>query len=70
MPRARIRQANAGAAAALAEFNSVALRELKETEQSLALYGAELDRRQGLGEARTRRTRRSIWLTINSSQDP
>lgn len=52
MPRARIRQANAGAAAALAEFDSVALRALKETEQSLALYGAELDRRQALGEAR------------------
>jgi outer membrane protein TolC len=52
VPRARIRQANAGAAAALAEFDSVALRALKETEQSLALYGAELDRRRALGEAR------------------
>jgi NodT family efflux transporter outer membrane factor (OMF) lipoprotein len=52
IPRARVRQANAGAAAALAEFDSVALGALKETEQSLALYGAELDRRQALGEAR------------------
>jgi NodT family efflux transporter outer membrane factor (OMF) lipoprotein len=52
IPRARVRQANASAAAALAEFDSVALRALKETEQCLALYGAQLDRRAALGEAR------------------
>lgn len=50
-PRARVRQAKAGAAAALAGFDSVVLQALKETEQSLVAYSAELDRRQSLGEA-------------------
>jgi NodT family efflux transporter outer membrane factor (OMF) lipoprotein len=50
-PRARVRQAKAGAAAALAGFDSVVLQALKETEQSLVAYSAELDRRQALGEA-------------------
>jgi len=51
LPRARIRQAKAGAAAALAAFDSVILTALKETEQSLALYSAALDRRQALADA-------------------
>jgi NodT family efflux transporter outer membrane factor (OMF) lipoprotein len=51
LPRARVRQAKAGAAAALAAFDSVILTALKETEQSLALYGAALDRRQALADA-------------------
>ena len=55
--RARIRQAKAGAAAALASFDSVVLQALKETEQSLALYGAEIERRESLAEAQTARTR-------------
>jgi NodT family efflux transporter outer membrane factor (OMF) lipoprotein len=50
-PRARIRQAKANEAAALAGFDGVVLQALKETEQSLASYGAELDRRQDLAEA-------------------
>jgi NodT family efflux transporter outer membrane factor (OMF) lipoprotein len=50
-PRARIRQARANEAAALAGFDGVVLQALKETEQSLASYGAELDRRQALAEA-------------------
>jgi NodT family efflux transporter outer membrane factor (OMF) lipoprotein len=49
-PRARIRQARASAAGALAGFDSAVLRALRETEQSLAIYGAELDRRQALVE--------------------
>jgi NodT family efflux transporter outer membrane factor (OMF) lipoprotein len=48
LPRARVRQARANAAAALAAFDSVLLTALKETEQSLAVYGAALDQRQAL----------------------
>jgi multidrug efflux system outer membrane protein len=51
LPRARVAQAKAAAAAALAGFDSVVLQALKETEQSLATYGAELDRRQALADA-------------------
>jgi outer membrane protein TolC len=51
-PRARVRQATAAQAAALASFDSVVLTALKETEQSLAAYGAALANRQALGDAR------------------
>ncbi|HXA37357.1 MAG TPA: efflux transporter outer membrane subunit [Phenylobacterium sp.] len=57
LPRARIRQAKAGADAALAGFDSVVLQALKETEQALAAYSAELDRRQDLAEAQDRARR-------------
>jgi NodT family efflux transporter outer membrane factor (OMF) lipoprotein len=50
-PRARVRQAQANADAALAGFDAAVLRALKETEQSLSAYGAELDRRQALADA-------------------
>jgi NodT family efflux transporter outer membrane factor (OMF) lipoprotein len=50
-PRARVQQAKATATAALASFDSTVLRALKETEQSLAIYGTELDRRQALADA-------------------
>jgi NodT family efflux transporter outer membrane factor (OMF) lipoprotein len=53
-PRARVRQAKAAAAAALAGFDAVVLQALKETEQALVSYGAELDRRQALGVAQDR----------------
>lgn len=53
-PRARIAEAKAGEAAALAGFDGTVLRALKETEQALAAYGAELDRRQDLAEAQAR----------------
>jgi NodT family efflux transporter outer membrane factor (OMF) lipoprotein len=51
-PRARVRQAKATQAAALASFDAVVLSALKETEQALSLYGAALDNRQALVEAR------------------
>jgi NodT family efflux transporter outer membrane factor (OMF) lipoprotein len=51
-PRARVREAKAGQASALASFDAVVLAALKETEQALALYGAALDNRQALGDAR------------------
>jgi len=51
-PRARVRQAKAAQAAALASFDSVVLTALKEIEQSLSLYGAALANRQSLNEAR------------------
>jgi NodT family efflux transporter outer membrane factor (OMF) lipoprotein len=51
-PRARVRQAKAAQAAALASFDSVVLTALKETEQALAYYSAALDNRQSLGDAR------------------
>ncbi len=50
-PRARVRQAKAAQAAALASFDSVVLTALEETEQALALYSAALDNRQSLGDA-------------------
>jgi NodT family efflux transporter outer membrane factor (OMF) lipoprotein len=50
-PRARIRQAKAQQAAALASFDAVLLAALKETEQALAVYGGALDNRQALGDA-------------------
>jgi NodT family efflux transporter outer membrane factor (OMF) lipoprotein len=53
-PRARVRQAKAAQAAALASFDSVVLTALKETEQALALYSAALDNRQSLDEARNK----------------
>jgi NodT family efflux transporter outer membrane factor (OMF) lipoprotein len=54
LPRARVRQARAGAAAALAGFDSVVLNALKETEQALARYGSALDNRQSLADAQSR----------------
>jgi NodT family efflux transporter outer membrane factor (OMF) lipoprotein len=50
-PRARVRQAKAEQAAALASFDGVVLTALKETEQALAVYSATLDSRQALGDA-------------------
>ncbi len=54
VPRARVREARANAAAALAAFDSAVLTALKETEQSLVTYGAELDRRQAIADAQER----------------
>jgi NodT family efflux transporter outer membrane factor (OMF) lipoprotein len=51
IPRAHIRQAKGGAAYALASFDSTVLRALKETEQTLSIYSAELNRRQDLSNA-------------------
>ena len=51
-PRARVRQAKAKQAAALASFDAVVLTALKETEQALAIYGAALDNHRSLLEAR------------------
>jgi outer membrane protein TolC len=50
-PRARVRQAKAQQAAALASFDGVVLTALKETEQALVLYSAALDTRQALGDS-------------------
>jgi NodT family efflux transporter outer membrane factor (OMF) lipoprotein len=50
-PRARVRQAKAAQAAALASFDNVVLTALKETEQALTAYSAALNNRQALGEA-------------------
>ena len=50
-PRARVHQAKAQQAAALASFDAVVLTALKETEQALAVYSAALDNRQALGDA-------------------
>ena len=56
-PRARVRLAKANAVAALAEFDSVVLTALQETETALAAYGAELDRREALADAREKTQR-------------
>jgi NodT family efflux transporter outer membrane factor (OMF) lipoprotein len=47
-PLARLAQANAQEQAAVASFDSVVLQALKETDQSLALYGAELQHHAAL----------------------
>jgi outer membrane protein, multidrug efflux system len=51
-PRARVREARATQAAALASFDSVVLTALKETEQALSTYSAALDHRQALADAK------------------
>jgi NodT family efflux transporter outer membrane factor (OMF) lipoprotein len=50
-PRAKVHAAKAGAAAALASFDSTVLQALKETEQALATYGAELQHHEALADA-------------------
>ncbi|MDB5458279.1 MAG: efflux transporter outer rane subunit, partial [Caulobacteraceae bacterium] len=50
--QAQIQQARAQASGSLASFNGVVLNALKETEQALTAYGAELDRRGALVAAR------------------
>jgi len=50
-PRAKVDAAKAGAAAALATFDSTVLQALKETEQALATYGAELQHHDALADA-------------------
>ncbi len=62
--RARIRQAKAYQAAALASFDSVVLTALKETEQALAVYGAALDNQRSLTQARER-----IHASFNIAQN-
>ena len=56
-PRARVHAAKANAEAALAGFDSIVLQALKETEQSLATYSAELDHRQALADAQDKAQR-------------
>jgi NodT family efflux transporter outer membrane factor (OMF) lipoprotein len=51
---AQIRQARAAASGALAGFDSTVLRALKEAEQALTAYAAELDRHAALANARDR----------------
>ncbi|HWW63202.1 MAG TPA: efflux transporter outer membrane subunit [Sphingomonadaceae bacterium] len=55
--RARVRQAEAQSQATLATFDGVVLNALKETEQALTTYGADLDQRSALAEARDRAER-------------
>lgn len=52
--RARVRQATASQAAALAAFDAVVLTALKETERALTTYGAALEHRRALTEAQQR----------------
>ncbi len=52
--RARIHQARAAEQAAVASFDGVVLQALKETDQALSTYAAELSRRQDLLVARDR----------------
>jgi len=51
--RARVAQAQASAAGALANFDGVWLRALQETETALTRYARELERREALRRART-----------------
>lgn len=52
--RSRVAQAKAQTAASLANFDGAVLNALKESEQSLSAYGAALQQRQTLIEARDR----------------
>jgi NodT family efflux transporter outer membrane factor (OMF) lipoprotein len=56
-PRARVHAAKAEAAGALAGFHSTVLQALKETEQALSTYGAELDHHQALIDAQAKAQR-------------
>jgi NodT family efflux transporter outer membrane factor (OMF) lipoprotein len=58
LPRARVHQAKATERAALAAFDSAVLRALKETEQALSIYDAELDHHADLlvAQAKAQRT--------------
>jgi NodT family efflux transporter outer membrane factor (OMF) lipoprotein len=58
LPRAQLQQAEAGQRAALANFDGTILKALRETEQALAAYGAELERDEylRLAQAKARRT--------------
>jgi DHA2 family multidrug resistance protein len=48
LPRARVAQAEAAATGALAQFDAAVLRALKETEQALSVYAAELEHNAAL----------------------
>jgi NodT family efflux transporter outer membrane factor (OMF) lipoprotein len=50
-PLARLHEAKADTSVALSSFEGTLLTALKETEQALSVYGAELDHRQALGDA-------------------
>jgi NodT family efflux transporter outer membrane factor (OMF) lipoprotein len=63
-PRARVREAKASQAAALAAFDQVVLTALKETEQALAAYSAALDHRQALADAQEK-----IHTSFDIAQD-
>ncbi|MDB5445762.1 MAG: transporter, partial [Phenylobacterium sp.] len=54
VPRARLRQAQAGERAALAGFDGTVLQALKETEQALTAYGAELEHHADLVTAQAK----------------
>jgi NodT family efflux transporter outer membrane factor (OMF) lipoprotein len=56
-PRARVMQAQAGAAAALANFDSVVLMALKETAQALSTYGTEVEHHTALAAAQAKARR-------------
>jgi NodT family efflux transporter outer membrane factor (OMF) lipoprotein len=51
---ARVRQARATASGAVASFDATVLTALKETEQALTVYGAEIERHAALTAARDR----------------
>jgi outer membrane protein TolC len=53
-PRARVREAEAGSQAALDQFDAVVLKALRETEQALARYRADLDSRGSLDLAQSK----------------
>ena len=53
-PRAKVHAAKAGAAGALAGFDSTVLQALKETEQALATYTAEIQHHEALADAQAK----------------
>jgi outer membrane protein TolC len=63
--RAKLAQAQADSAAALASFDASVLSALKETEQALTLYGAEWDRHRALQQAREQHARAFDLAELN-----
>ena len=63
--RAKLAQAQADSAAALASFDASVLNALKETEQALTLYGAEWDRHRALQQAREQHARAFDLAELN-----
>ena len=61
-PRARVHAAQANAEVALANFDSAVLQALKETEQALSVYSAELDHHRALDDALSK-ARKALDMT-------
>jgi hypothetical protein len=66
-PRARVRQAEANALAALDAFDGTVLQALKEVEQALSIYRSEIERREALADMQEKGAVPSIWIEADAA---